>query len=100
MRFQYLVQHGAKMAFKVLGRLPFNKNSIHMPNGTVHCGCTEPTQLSHCMFGFVLESSRIRKPVLWTTILSNGKEHFGPTDRNNQIGQKWSTFKPGPENSG
>ena len=61
MRFQYLVQHGAKMAFKVLGRLPFNKNSIHMPNGTVHSGCTEPTQLSHCMFGFVLESSRIRK---------------------------------------
>ena len=32
-----------------------------MPNGTVHSGCTEPTQLSHCMFGFVLESNRIRK---------------------------------------
>ena len=32
------------------GRFPFNKNSglkfrkFHVPNGTVHSGCTDPTQ--------------------------------------------------------
>ena len=38
-------------------------------------------------------------PVLGATILSNGKKHLGPTDRNDQTGQKWTTFKAGPEYS-
>ena len=29
-----------------------------------------------------------KRAVLGTTILSNGKEHFGPTDRNDQTGQR------------
>ena len=38
--------------------------------------------------------------VLGTTILSNRTGHFGPTDQDNQTGQKWTTFKAGPEYSG
>ena len=29
-----------------------------------------------------------KRAVLGTTILSNGKDHFGPTDRNDQTGQR------------
>ena len=38
--------------------------------------------------------------VLGTTILSNAKGHFGPTDRPKWLDQwKWTTFKAGPEYS-
>ena len=64
------------------GRFPFNKNSglkfrkFYVFNGTVHSGFTGPTQPGY------------KRAVLGTTILSNGKEHFGPTDRNDQTGQR------------
>ena len=31
-----------------------------------------------------------KRAVLGTTILSNGKGHFGPTDQKDRIGQRWS----------
>ena len=67
------------------GRFPFNKNSglkflkFYVFNGTVHSGCTDPTQATARLI--IVLASR-------TTILSNGKEHFGPTDRNDQTGQR------------
>ena len=77
---------------KDTGRFPFNKNS------KIPC-CTDPTQATARLV--IVLASRIQKTVLGTTILSNGKEHFGPTDRNDQTGQRGpTTFKADPEYSG
>ena len=40
-----------------------------------------------------------KRAVLGTSILSNGEERFGPTDRNDQTRQG-TTFKAGPKYSG
>ena len=58
-----------------------------MPNGTVHSGCTEQTQLSHCMFGFVLESSRIRKTCTVDNNFVKWKGTFWSDSPNDQIDQ-------------
>ena len=54
-----------------------------MPNGTVHSGCTDPTQATaRLVIALVRGIQKSR------TILSNGKRHFSPTDRNDQTGQR------------
>ena len=70
-----------------IGRFPFNKNpglksrKFYVPNGTVH-----PTQKPpHVRLLFL--KTEYEWAVLGTTILSNAKRHFGPTDRDNQNGQ-------------
>ena len=71
-------------------RFPFNKNSglkfrkFHVPNGTVHSGCTDPTEATARWI--IILVSRTQKSVLGTTILSNGKGYFGPSDRDDQTG--------------
>ena len=93
---------------KDIGRFPFNKNSgvkfrkFQVPNGTVPPGGKDPTQ------GTARLVAEYKTAVLGTTILSNGKGHFGPTDRDNQTGQsgsriwrKWSVpFDASSEISG
>ena len=80
------------------GRFSFNKNSclkfrkFHLSNGMVHSGCTDPTQ-STARLVIVLISRIQKKAILGTTILSNGKGHFGPTYRNDQTGQSWPPSK-------
>ena len=56
-----------------------------MPNGTVHSGCTYPTKASACLL--IVLTSRIQKSGTGNNNFVNGKGHFGPTDRNDQIGQ-------------
>ena len=68
------------------GRFPFNKNSalkfrkFHEPSGSVHSGCTEPTQAT--ARSVIVLVNRLQEG---TTILSNGK---GPTDRNDQTDER------------
>ena len=57
-----------------------------MPNETVNSGCTDPTQATAWLL--------FTKELCWGhTILSNGKEHFGPTYRDDQIGQSRTPSK-------
>ena len=49
-----------------------------MPNGTVHSGCTDPTQATARLV--IVLVSRIQKSGTGDNILSNGKGHFGPTN--------------------
>ena len=63
-----------------------------MPNGTVRSGCTDPTQATARLV--IILVSRIKRSVLGTTILSNGKGRFGPTDRDNRTGQSGPPSKP------
>ena len=60
---------------------------FHMPNGKVHSGCTDPTG-GHRAFGYCSCKQGYKRAVLGTTILPNGKRDFGPTDRNDQTGQR------------
>ena len=55
-----------------------------MPNETVHSGYTDPTQATARLV--IVFVSRIRKSGTGTINLSNGKGHFGPTDRDNRTG--------------
>ena len=89
------------------GRFTFSKNSglkfrkFHMPNGTAHSGCTNPTQATARLV--IVLVSRIQKSgTAGTTILSNGKGQFGPTDRPKWAADpsKWTTFKGGYKYSG
>ena len=74
-----------------LGRFPFNKNSgskfrkFHLPNGTVHSGCTDSTQATARLV--IVLVSRIQKRGTGDNILSNGQGHFGPTNWNDQTSQ-------------
>ena len=73
------------------GGFSFNKNSglkfwkFYVPNGTAHSGCTDSTQATVRLV--IVLVSRIQKRVMGTTILSNGRAHFGPTDRDNRTSQ-------------
>ena len=73
------------------GGFSFNKNSglkfwkFYVPNGTAHSGCTDSTQATVCLV--IVLVSRIQKRVMGTTILSNGRGHFDPTDRDNRTSQ-------------
>ena len=51
-----------------------------MPNGRVPLGGKDPTQATARLV------AEYKRAVLGTTILSNGKGHFGPTDRDNRAG--------------
>ena len=57
-----------------------------MPNGTVHSsGCTNPIQATpHLVIVLV---SNIQKSGTGDNNLQNGKGNFGPTNRNDRIGQ-------------
>ena len=61
-----------------------------MPSGTVHSACTDPTQASArlVIVWLLFLSAGYKRAVLGTAILSNGNGHFGPTDRNDQTGQR------------
>jgi len=82
------------------GRFPFNKNSglkfrkFHVPNGTVHSGCTDPTQATARFF--IVLVSRIQNSgtgdnnfVKW-----KGTFHFFPTEMTGPVKvdhlQRWS----------
>ena len=55
-------------------------------HGTVHSGCTDRTKAT----------AHLVRAVLGTKILSNGKGHFGPTDRNERTGQSGPPSKVVP----
>ena len=58
---QWKILFGSNWKIWDPGRFPFNKNSglkfwkLHMLNGTVHSGCTDPTQATAC---FVIVASQ------------------------------------------
>ena len=58
-----------------------------MPNGTVHSGCTDQTQATARLLIVLVMKSGYKKAALGTTVLSNGKGHSSPTDRNDQTSQ-------------
>ena len=68
-----------------------------MPNGTVHSsGCTNPTQATPRLV--IVLVSNIQKSGTGDNNLQNGKGNFGPTNRNDWIGQvdypqRWSQVK-------
>ena len=68
--------------------LKFRK--FHLPNGKVHSGCTDPTQATARLV--IVLVSRIQRALLGTTILSNGKGHFGPADLKYQTGHVINRF--------
>ena len=53
-----------------------------MPSGTVPPGCKDLTQATARLV------AEYKRAVLGTTLLSNGKGYFGPTDRDNWTGQR------------
>jgi len=66
---------------------------FHVPNGTVHSGGRQATtgntsavrRVQRVWLLFLLAG--YKRAVLGTTILTNGKGHFGSTDRDNRPGQ-------------
>ena len=78
------------------GRFPFNKNSVlklrkfQVPNGMVH---SHRPDLSHHVFAYCSCKQD-------TTTLSNGKGHFGPTNRNDQTGESGPPSKLVPNTVG
>ena len=58
-----------------MGRFPFNKN---FGNSTCPADPIDPSHRA-CNYCFFVHVSRYSGAVLGTTILSNTKEHFGPT---------------------
>ena len=86
------------------GRFPFNKNlglkfrKFHVPDGTVHSGCTDPTQATACLV--IVLASRIQKRGTGDNNLVKWKGTF----RSNR--PKWpdwserTTFKADSEYSG
>ena len=77
-----------------MGRFPFNKNSglkfrkFHVPNGTVHSCCTDTPDASHRAFDYCSCKQDTKERFWGQQFLSNGKGRFGPTDRNDQTGQR------------
>ena len=66
----------------------------------VHSGCTDPAQATvHLVIVDVLVSRIQKSRTTGTTILTNGKGHFGPTKWDNWTGRYGTTFKAGPEYS-
>ena len=53
-------------------------------NGALRFNRPDP---SHRAFGYCSYKQDTKKEILGTTILSNGKGHFGPTNRNDQTSQ-------------
>ena len=80
----------------LLGPFTINKNTglkfpkFYVPNGTVHSFAqTRPRPPSvWLLFLQAILQSGYQRAVLGTAILSNGKGYFGPTDRNDQTGQR------------
>ena len=86
------------------GRFPFSKNSglkfrkFHVPNGTVHSGCTDPTQATARLV--IVLGSRIQKSGTGNNNFVKWKGTFR-SDRPKWPDQSlWTTFKAGPEYSG
>ena len=73
------------------GNFPFNKNSnfkfrkVHVPNGTVHSSCTDPTQATVCLV-FVLVS-KMWKNGTGDDNFVKWKRQFSFTDQNDQTDQ-------------
>ena len=67
-----------------------------MPNETVHSsGCTNPIQATPHLVIVLVSISNIQKSGTGDNNLQNGKGNFGPTNRNDRIGQvdypqRWS----------
>ena len=84
-------ENGFQFGFWKLERSQFIKNSglkfwkFYVPNGTVHSGCTDSTQATAQLLIVLANSIQTSG-----TILSNGKEHFSPTDQNELSGQSGS----------
>ena len=56
-----------------------------MPNGTVHSGCTDPTQATARLV--IVHESRIQKSGTANNNFVSWKGHFSPTNRDNRTGQ-------------
>ena len=84
----------------IQGRLPFNKNSglkfrkFHVPNGTVHSGCTDPTQTSPRLG--IVRVSRIQKSGTGDNNFVKWKGTFRSNQPKWADRSKWTTFKGGP----
>ena len=87
-----------------LGCFLFNKNSglkfriFHVPNGTVHSACTDPTKATARLV-IVLES-RIQKSGIGDNNFVKWKGTFRSDRTKCPDRSKWITFKADPENSG
>ena len=62
------------------------RGTFHSKKIPLHSSCTDPTQ-TPAHFVIVLVLGGYKRAVLGTTILSNGKGHFGPTEQDNWTGQ-------------
>ena len=87
-----------------LGRFLFSKNSglkfrkFHVPNGTVHSGCTDPTQATARLVIFLVSwiqnsGTRDNNSVKWKGTFRSDRPKW--PDR-----LKWTTFKGVPKYSG
>ena len=87
-----------------MGYFPFNKNSgfifgkFHVPNGTVHSGCTNPTQATISLMVIVLVS-RIQNSGTGGNNFVKLKEIFWSDWPKWPDQSKRTTFKAGPEYS-
>ena len=74
------------------GRFPFNKNSgLNFGNFTISMEryiSVAQTRPKPPRTWLLFLQAGYKRAVLGTTMLSNGKEHFGLTDRNDQTGQR------------
>ena len=84
---------------------PFNKNSglkfrkLHVLNGTVHSGCTDPTQATaRLVIG--LESRIQKSGTAWGQQFCQRKGTFRSDRLKWPDRSEWTTFKVGPENFG
>ena len=86
------------------GRFPFSKNSglkfrkFPVPDGTVHFGCTDPTQATAHLV--IVLASRIQKSGTGNNDFVKWKGTFRSDRPKWPDRSKWTTFKADPEYSG
>ena len=89
---------------RVQVRFPFRKNSglkFHVPSVTVHSGCTDSIQLSHCTFGkIIVLASRIQKSGTWDNNFLKWEGTFWSNLLKWLNWSKRTIIKAGPEYSG
>ena len=88
---------------QVQGHFPFSKKSglkFQMPSVTVHSGCTDSTQLSHCTVGNIFLASRIQKSSIGDNNFVKWKGTFWSNLLKWLNRSKKTTIKAGPEYSG
>lgn len=102
----FLVTRLCSVGRVLIGRFPFNKNSglkfrkFYVPNGTVHSGCTDPTQATARLV--IVLVSRIKKSGTRDNSFVQWKGTFRSDRPKWPDRSKWTmaTFKTGSEYSG